>query len=293
MNTIITCAITGSMTKPGQTPYLPITPEQIAVSALEAGEAGASVIHIHVRDPKTGLPSMQTELYADVVDRIRQHRPDLLINLTTGPGAVFVSSVEMLQQLCQGQGKIFIADAQIRVAHIESIKPDLCSLDFNTMQRGGDGMTQINHPTIVKEMLRLIQNVGVKPELEIFDSGDMVMALEWHSQGLITRPSFWQFAMGIKYGWPATPTALAHAHAMLPCNSTWSAFGIGASEMPMVAQTMIMGGHVRVGLEDNIYIDKGVLAKSNAELVARARDIIKFLGGTVANTAQARDILLK
>jgi uncharacterized protein (DUF849 family) len=292
MTTVITCAITGSGTRPDQTPYLPITPEQIATSGLEAAEVGATVLHIHVRDPESGRPSTQIELYQDVVDRIRKHRSDVLINLTTGPGSAFIP-YKTLHGLNENPGKIFMSDAQTRVAHIESIKPDLCSLDFNTMQRGGDGITQINHPTIVKEMLRLIQNAGVKPELEIFDSGDMVMALEWHSQGLITRPSFWQFAMGIKYGWPATPTALAHAHAMLPKDSTWSAFGIGASEMPMVAQTMIMGGHVRVGLEDNIYIDKGVLAKSNAELVARARDIIKFLGGTVAGTAQAREILLK
>jgi uncharacterized protein (DUF849 family) len=292
MTTVITCAVTGAMTRPGQTPYLPITPEQIATSSLEAAEAGAAVIHIHVRDPETGRPSMDVELYRDVVDRIKRHRPDVLINLTTGPGSVFIPTVEVLEQLCHGQTTVPIADAQTRVKHIELIKPDLCSLDFNTMQRGGDGMTQINHPKIVREMLRLIQEAGTKPELEIFDSGDMVLALEMHRRGLIKGQPFWQFAMGIRYGWPATQTTLTHAHAMLPKDSVWSAFGIGPSEMPMVAQTMLMGGHVRVGLEDNIYVRKGELAKSNAELVTMASDLINLLGGRVASPDEARQILL-
>ena len=292
MTTIITCAVTGAVTRPDQTPYLPITPEQIATSGLEAAEAGASVIHIHVRDPESGRPSMETELYQDVVNRIRKYRSDVLINLTTGPGSAFIP-YKTLHDLNENPGKIFMADAQTRVRHIEIIRPDLCSLDFNTMQRGGDGITQINHPVIVKEMLRLIQNAGVKPELEIFDSGDMVIANEMYNQGLIKGQPFWQFAMGIKYGWPATHTALSHAQAMMPANSVWSAFGIGRDQMPMVAQTMLRGGHVRVGMEDNIYVSKGELVKSNAELVGIARDIIKLLGGTLATTTQAREILIK
>jgi len=293
MTTIITCAVTGAVTRPDQTPYLPVTPEQIATSSLEATEAGASVIHVHVRDPKTGRPSMETELYRDVVDRIRQHRKDVLINLTTGPGSAFINSAEDLEKLCQGQGRAFMKDAQARVKHIELIQPELCSLDFNTMQRGASGQTQINHPDIVKEMLRLIQQAGTKPELEIFDTGDMVIALEMHKQGLIKGQPFWQFAMGIKYGWPASHTALTHAQALMPANSVWSAFGIGKEQMPMVAQTMLRGGHVRVGMEDNIYIAKGELVKSNAELVTKAVRIIRDLGGDVASTAQAREILLK
>lgn len=293
MTTVITCAVTGGMTSPDQTPYLPVTPEQIANSSLEAAEAGASVIHIHVRDPVTGRPCMETELYRDVVDRIRQHRKDVLINLTTGPGSVFIKSAEELEKLCGGYGGNFMGDAKVRTKHIELIRPELCSLDFNTMQRGGNGITQINHPVVVKEMLNLIQQAGTKPELEIFDSGDMIIALEMYQQGLIKGQPFWQFAMGIKYGWPATHTALTHAQAMLPENSVWSAFGIGREQMPMVAQTMLRGGHVRVGLEDNIYVSKGVLAKSNAELVGKAVELIRLLGGTVASTQQAREILLK
>jgi uncharacterized protein (DUF849 family) len=293
MTTVITCAVTGAGTRPDQTPYLPVTPEQIATSSLEAAEAGAAVIHIHVRDPESGRPCMEIELYRDVVDRIRQHRKDVLINLTTGPGSTLINSAEALEKLCQGQGHAFMKDAQARVRHVELLRPELCSLDFNTMQRGATGTTQINHPDIVKEMLRLVQQAGTKPELEIFDSGDMVIALEMYNQGLIKGQPFWQFATGIKYGWPASHTTLTHAQAMIPANSVWSAFGIGKEQMPIVAQTMLRGGHVRVGLEDNIYIDKGVLAKSNAELVGRACDLIKILGGTVASTAQARDILLK
>ncbi len=292
MTTVITCAITGAQTSRSQTPYLPVTPEEIANSALEAAEAGAAVVHIHVRDPATTGPSMDIELYRDVVDRIRQQNNQVLINLTTGPGSVFIRSADELQKVCQGSATAFMADAETRVRHIQLLKPELCSLDFNTMQRGGNGITQINHPAVCKEMLRLIQQSGTKPELEIFDSGDMVIAREFYEAGLIQGRPFWQFAMGIKYGWPASQSALTHAHAMLPAGSVWSAFGIGREQMPMVARTMLMGGHVRVGMEDNIYVSKGVLARSNAELVTMARELIKLLGGTHASYQQARELLL-
>ena len=292
MTTVITCAITGSGTRPDQTPYLPITPTQIADSGLEAAEAGAAVLHIHVRDPETGRPSMCFDYYRDTVDRIKKHNKDVLINLTTGPGTVFING-KQLEQLTQGSAKIYMSDAETRVKHIQLLKPELCSLDFNTMQRGSQGMTQINHPDICREMLHLIQQAGTKPELEIFDSGDMIIAKEMYEAGLVKGQPYWQFAMGIKYGWPATQPALTHAHAMLPPGSVWSAFGIGSTEMPMVAHTMLMGGHVRVGLEDNIYINKGVLAQSNAELVTHARELIRLLGGQHATPAQAREILLK
>jgi uncharacterized protein (DUF849 family) len=292
MTTIITCAITGAVTRPDQTPYLPITPAQIAQSSLEAADAGAAVVHIHVRDPGTGRASMATELYVETVERIRQQNKEVLINLTTGPGSMFLT-FDQLQQLDSSQTKLWLADAQFRVKHVELLKPEICSLDFNTMLRGADQKIQINHPVIVKEMLRLIQQAGVKPELEIFDSGDMIIALEMHRQGLMQGQTFWQFAMGVNYGWPATHPALSHAQSMLPNDCVWSAFGTGRDQMPMVAQTMLRGGHVRVGLEDNIYTTKGVLAKSNAELVGIARDLIKTLGGTVASPAQARDILLR
>lgn len=287
MKTIITCAITGAGTTREQTPYLPVTPDEIAISALEAAEAGAAIVHIHVRNIETGRPSMDIDLYQDTVDKIKQQNTEVLINLTTGPGAFYLPTAG---NLAQGAPQSLMLDAVSRVKHIQLLKPDLCSLDFNTMHQAGDGI-RINHKRITKEMIRLVQEAGTKPELEIFDSGDFRIAQEFVADSTIKGTPFWQFAMGIKYGWDATPNALQYAYNQLPAGSTWSAFGIGKQEMPMVAQTMILGGHVRVGLEDNIYKAKGVLAKTNSELVATAGELIALLGGEVASPAEARGIL--
>jgi len=288
MKTIITCAVTGAVTTRDQTPYLPVTPEEIANSSLEAAEEGASVVHIHVRDIDTGKPAIDVELYRDTVDRIKKHNRQVLINLTTGPGAQYIPTPG---NLSTGAPGTVLLPADIRVRHIQLIKPDLCSMDFNTMHQANDGI-RINHKRITKEMVRLVQESGTKCELEIFDSGDFRIAREFIEEGIIKGTPFWQFAMGVKYGWDATPNSLFYAYNQLPKNSVWSAFGIGKMEMPMVAQTMIMGGHVRVGMEDNIYVSKGVLAKTNAELVKMAKDIIKLLGGEVASVNDAREILL-
>ncbi len=288
MTTIITCAVTGAVTTREQTPYLPVTPEEIATSALEAAEAGAAVVHIHVRDPATGRPSILVDHYRDTVDRIKKHNTDLLINLTTGPGAFYLPTAG---NMAVGAPQSMLYGATKRVEHIQLIKPDLCSLDFNTMHQAGDGI-RINHKRVTREMLRLVQEAGTKPELEIFDSGDLRIAQEFVAEGLVKGKPFWQFAMGVKYGWGSTPNALHYAYRELESGSVWSAFGIGKDEMPMVAQTMILGGHVRVGMEDNIYTSKGVLAKTNAELVKMAVDIIRLLGGKVANYNEAREILL-
>lgn len=287
MKTVITCAVTGAVTTREQTPYLPVTPEEIATSSLEAAEAGAAIVHIHVRNPDTTKPSMDVELYRDTVDRIKKHNTSVLINLTTGPGAVYVPTPG---NLTQGTLQSNLQPAAVRVKHIQLIKPDICSMDFNTMHQANDGI-RINHKRITKEMVRLVQEAGCKPELEIFDSGDFRIAQEFITEGVIGPNPFWQFAMGVKYGWDATPDALHYAYRQLPANSIWSAFGIGRNEMPMVAQTMILGGHVRVGMEDNIYVEKGVLAKTNAELVTMSKDIIRLLGGTVATPSDAREIL--
>lgn len=288
MKTVITCAITGAVTSKEQTPYLPVTPEEIANSGLEAAEAGASVLHIHVRNPETSRPSMDVELYRDTVDRIKKHNKDVLINLTTGPGAFYAPGRD---NLANGTERSLLLGPQQRTKHIEFIKPDICSVDFNTMHQGDNGI-RINHRLVVKEMLRIIQQSGTKPELELFDSGDFRIAKEFVDDGTITGKPLWQFAMGIKYGWDSTPNSLQYAYNLLPRDSLWSAFGIGRHEMPMVAQTMIMGGHVRVGMEDNIYVSKGELAKSNSELVKMAKDLITLLGGEVANPLEAREILL-
>lgn len=289
MKTIITCAVTGAVTTRDQTPYLPVTPEEIAESSLEAADAGAAVVHIHVRDVTTGKPSIDLELYRDTVDRIKKKNKDVLINLTTGPGAQYIPTPGNLST--GGPGTVLLP-ADVRVKHIQLLKPDLCSMDFNTMHQANDGI-RINHKRITKEMVRLVQEAGTKCELEIFDSGDFRIAKEFIEEGIIKGNPFWQFAMGVKYGWDATPNSLFYAYNQLPQNSIWSAFGIGKTEMSMVAQTMILGGHVRVGMEDNIYTSKGILAKSNAELVLMAKDIITLLGGEVASFSEAREILLR
>lgn len=287
MNTIITCAITGAGTLPEQTPYLPITPGQIATSALEAAEAGAAIVHLHVRDIVTGKPSMDLELYKDTVNLIKKYNTDVLINLTTGPGAHYVPDPG---NMVHGTARSLMLDAETRVRHVLEIKPDLCSMDFNVMHQATD-VVRINYKPVVKEMIRLVQQAGTKPELEIFDSGDFRIAQEFVNEGTILGTPFWQFAMGIKYGWPANANALMFAYSQLPHNSVWSAFGISCDEMPILAQAHILGGHVRVGLEDNIYSSRGVLAKTNAELVTMGKDIIRLLGGYVATPRQAREIL--
>lgn len=282
--TVITVAVTGAGTKPEQTPYLPISPEQIATSALEAAEVGAAIAHIHVRNPDTGLPSMDLELYKDVVSRIKKENHKLIINLTTGPGAT-----GPIKMLLPGSSSTFLRNAEQRTKHIVELKPDICSLDLNTMNRGPEGIT-INTLSVCRQMAAIVRTVDCKPELEIFDSGDYHIANQLISENLIENPPLWQFAMGVKWGWNASPETLDYARRLLPHNSVFSAFGIGAMQMPIVAQSWLYGGHVRVGLEDNIYLEKGILAKSNAELVSKAVRIIKELGGNIASSDEAREI---
>ena len=284
--TILTCAVTGSVTDPNATPYLPITPEEIATSSLEAAEAGAAVIHIHVRNPETKRGSMDIDLYARTVELIKQSNRDVLINLTTGPGAHFSIGTPFMHN---GNKDSMLYPAKIRVRHILEIKPDFCSIDFNTMNQH-DHRVRINHKTVVKEMIELIQSVGTKPELELFDSGDLRLAKEFCQEGIIKPGAIWQFAMGIKYGWDHTVETIDYARRQLPEGAVWSAFGISREQMPMLAATWLYGGHVRVGMEDNIYLSKGQLAKTNAELVTKGRRIIEDLGGTIATTAEARQI---
>jgi uncharacterized protein (DUF849 family) len=284
--TIITCAVTGNLTKPEQHPGLPITPEQIATSALEAAQAGAAVAHIHVRDPATGRPSMDVELYREVIRLIRAVDQELLINLTTGPGGRFIPSDDDPKIAAPGTT---LLPPEKRVEHIAELRPDICSLDLNTMNSGADVV--INTPKNVRRMAQVIREAGVKPELEIFDSGDLHLALDLIKEGVLDGPGLWTFVMGVKYGFAATPETLLYARNFLPQRAAWSAFGVGRVEFPIVAQSWLAGGHVRVGLEDNIYISKGVLAESNAELVARARDIVLSLGGEIATAAEAREQL--
>src|ERR1700754_1102335 len=284
--TFITCAITGNLTKPEQSPYLPITPQQIADSALEAAEAGAAVAHIHVRDPETGRPSMSIDLYRDVVDRIRAKNPKLVINLTTGPGGRVGPSED--DPKVAGPGTTLMAPEK-RVEHVEILRPEICTLDLNTMNSGGQVV--INTPTNVRKMAARMRAAGGLPELELFDSGDIHLARDLIADGTLQGPPLCTLVLGVKYGFDPSPETMLYARNLLPQGSIWAGFGIGRSEFPMVAQTWLLGGHVRVGMEDNLYMSKGVLAKTNAELVSHAAGIVRSLGGDIASATEARAML--
>jgi len=284
MKTILTCAVTGSGTLPKQTPYLPITPEQIAQSALEAADAGAAIVHLHVRDPATGLPSMRFELYKEVVDRIRDQNDSVLINLTCGPGASGSGDVVF------GESDAGFCTAEQRTRHVVELQPEICSLDLNTMNRGPKKIT-VNSIKIIREMAAIMKSSGVMPELECFDSGDLRIVSLLIEDGTINTVPFIQLATGIRWGWDSTIATLEYAKQIMPAPATWSAFGIGRMQMPFVALSYLSGGHARVGLEDNIFIRHGELAKTNAELVQKAARLIDDLGGELATPAETKQIL--
>jgi uncharacterized protein (DUF849 family) len=284
--TIITCAVTGNITTPAQHPRLPITPAQIATACVDAAKAGAAVVHIHVREPDTGRPSMRMDLYREVVDRIRASGIDMIVNLTTGPGGRFRPSEHDPRVAAEGTT---LTTPERRVAHVVELKPELCSLDFDTMVFGEDVV--INTPHTLRQMARAIGDAGVMPELEVFDSGHIVMAKDLIAEGALPGPHLFQIVLGVKYGATATPETLFYLKSMLPAGCEWAAFGLGRMEFPMVAQSFLMGGHVRVGFEDNLYIRRGELARDNAQLVERAVNIVQHLGGEPAASAEARAIL--
>lgn len=281
--TVLTCAVTGNLTRPEQSPHLPITPSRIAEDCLAAAEAGAAAVHIHVRDPKTGAPSMELDLYAQVVEAIRRHDPAVIINLTTGPGGRFVPGED--DPRVAGPGTTLLP-AERRVEHITALRPDICSLDLNTMNSGEQVV--MNTPRSVARMARLIREAGAVPELECFDSGDLVLAQKLMDDGVLEAPGLFTLVHGVRYAMPFSPAALAHARSLLPAGAAWSAFSIGRHAFPAVAQAFLLGGNVRIGLEDTVLLDRGVLARSNAELVAKARRIVEDLGGRLASAAEAR-----
>jgi uncharacterized protein (DUF849 family) len=284
--TILTCAVTGNLTKPEMTPYLPITPKQIADACLGAADAGAAVAHIHVRYPETGKPSMELDHYAEVMHLIKAQNKELIINLTTGPGGRYVPT--------EGDPKVFatgttLCDPLKRVEHVAALKPEICSLDLNTMNSGADVV--MNTPSNVRKMAKVIREAGVMPELEIFDSGDLNLAKDLIADGTVDGPGLYTFVMGVKYGLNTGPATLLYMRDQLPSGALWAAFGISRAEFPIVAQAWLLGGHIRVGMEDNIYLEKGVLCESNAQLVNRAKRIISDLGGQLASSNEARQML--
>lgn len=284
---IIAAALTGSMASPQKVnPAVPITPAQIAREALAAHAAGAAIVHIHVRDPKTGLPSMEIGLYEEVVGLIREAGTNVLINLTTGPGARYRPNDN---NPMMASADSTMASSEKRVEHILKLKPDLCSLDVATMNFPQYAF--VNLPRQLEEMALMIQDAGVKPELEVFDLGHAWLARNMVERGIIKGTPLFQLCMGVPWAAPGTPENMIAMRNTLPPGALWAGFGISANEFPMVAQAAILGGHVRVGLEDNLYISKGQLATGNAQLVERAVQIVEALGTRVATALEARDIL--
>lgn len=281
---IITCAVTGAADTTSRSNLVPITPEQVANAAIEAAKAGAAVVHVHVRDPETGQGSRDTGLFKQTVDLIRDSNVDLVLNLTAGMGGDWIPGKE--DPSMPGPGTDMVGPEE-RLAHVIECKPDICSLDCGTMNFGGD-YTYINTEPFLRKMAQMVQEIGVKPELEVFDLGQIRLAQKLIDEGLIDTPPMFQICLGIPWGAGAdTETMAAMKHA-LPNNALWAGFGISRMQMPMVAQAVLLGGNVRVGLEDNIYLDKGVLA-TNGMLVERAVEIIERLGARVVGPDEARE----
>jgi uncharacterized protein (DUF849 family) len=283
---IISCAVTGSADSPGKNPAVPVTPVEIANSCIGAAEAGAAIVHIHVRDLQTTKPSMDGALYREVVERIRASGTDVLINLTTGPGARFEHDPDDPSKASPAST---LCGPDDRVRHVRELRPEICSLDMGSMNMGD--RVFINTPAHLQTMAAAIREAGVLPELEVFETGHLLLAKKMIETGHIKPPGMFQICLGIAWGQPATPEAMSYMRSLLPAASPWFAFGISLYQFPMVAQAVLLGGHVRVGLEDNLYLEKGKLAPSNAALVEKAASIIAMLGDQVATPDDAREIL--
>lgn len=281
---IITCALTGAGDTVGRSPHVPVTPEQIAASAVEAAGAGAAVVHIHVREPETGAPSRDPRLYREVVERIRETGTDVVINLTAGMGGDLVIDPEApLRQL---PGTDLVSGLE-RLPHVEELLPDICTLDCGSLNFGDGSNLYVSTPDMLRTGAKRIQELGVRPELEIFDTGQLWFAKQLLAEGLLDDPTVFQLCMGIPWGAPADPGVLQAMVNMLPQGAQWASFALGRMQMPWVAQSILLGGHVRVGLEDNLYLGKGVMA-TNGQLVERAVRITESLGSRVATPDEAR-----
>jgi uncharacterized protein (DUF849 family) len=287
-NVIISCAVTGAGETTTRHPDVPVTPEQIANAALEAARAGAAIAHCHVRDPQTGKGSRDPALYREVVARIRESDTDVIINLTGGMGGdLYIGNAE--SPLSFGNETDLVGPME-RLPHIEELLPEICTLDCGSFNFGDGNLVYVSTPDMLRAGATRIQALGVKPELEVFDSGQLWFVNQMISEGLLDAPPLIQLCLGIAWGAPADTGTLKSLVDHLPAGANWASFGLGAMQMPMVAQSVLLGGHVRVGLEDNLYLDKGVLA-TNATLVERARTIVELMGASVLTPAEARQTL--
>ena len=283
--TILTCAVTGNLTKPEMNPKLPITPQQIADDCLAAADAGAAIVHIHVRHPD-GRPSMELAHYREVVERIKARNTALIINLTAGPGGRFQPGEE--NPAIAGPRTNFLPPMK-RIEHILALKPDISTLDLNTMTFGQEVV--INTPPNVRIMAEAIHGAGVKPEIELFDSGDIHLARDLFASGHLKKPAMACLVLGVKYGFEATSQVMMFATSQLPDGVEWTGFGVGRAAFPMVAQAWLLGGNVRIGMEDTVHIARGKLTSGNGELCDKARHIVESLGGELASAEEARERL--
>jgi uncharacterized protein (DUF849 family) len=280
---IVSCAVTG-----GSEPvaHRPKTPAEIAEAAISAARAGAAIAHIHVRDPQTGAASREDHLYREVVERIRESCVDVIINLTTGMGMDMV--IEDDDPTVAGPGSD-IVPALERMTHVEELLPEICSFDCGSYSFG-EKTVSITTMEMARKLARRMQELGVKPEMEVFDLGNIEAARQLLAEGLIDGPPYFQLCLGVPGDAPATTAAMKAMAEALPPGSVWSAFGVSRWQMPMVAQAMLLGGNARVGMEDNIWLTKGVPA-TNVQLVEKAIGVIEALGGRPATPDEARERL--
>jgi len=286
---ILTCAVVGESQYNKAHPNFPITPQQIADAALEAEQAGASCVHLHVRDPQTGDGSRDPDLFLDMATRVRENGVKAVMNITCGGGAYYCPDPQDESRAGSGSD---IASAEERVRHIEMCVPEVCSLDVCTQNQvdGNKDYVYLNTPYTLRKMAKRFQELGVKPEIEVFSPGDVMLANKLMEEGLFDAPPMYQIVMGTRWGLPATPETLIYMKSLLPKGANWAAFGVARMQIPMVAQSVLLGGNVRVGLEDNLYLSRGVFA-SNGQLVERARSLIENMGYEVATPDEARAIL--
>lgn len=279
---IISCAVTGAGETTDKSPHVPVTPKEIADSAVKAAKAGATIAHIHVRDPETGGVSHDINLYKETVERIRESDTDVIINITSGGGGDWIPSEENPET--GGKGT-HIQTPEERHAPVGKLLPEMCTLDCGSINFGN--MLYVSPTDWLRRQAKLVQKSGVKPELECFDTGHVRFANQMVKEGLIEGDPLYQFCLGIPWGAAADAETITYMKNLIPENSRWAAFGIGRMQIPMVAESVLQGGHVRVGLEDNLYLKKGQLA-TNEQLVDKAASIIETLGSDIMTPAEAR-----
>jgi uncharacterized protein (DUF849 family) len=284
----ITCAVTGSGSSQDRSHHVPRSPEQIANSAIAAAKAGAAVVHCHVRDPETGTPSRRLDLYREVTERIRESETDVILNLTAGMGGdIIFGPTEKPMPPIEGTDMI---GASERVQHIAECLPEICTLDCGTMNFAEADYVMTNTPGMLTAMGQMMTHLGVKPEIEAFDTGHLWYAKQLVKDGVLDSPALVQLCMGVPWGAPDDLNTFMAMVNNVPDDWTFSAFGLGRNQMAYVAASVLAGGHVRVGLEDNLWLDKGVLAE-NWQLVERAGSIIENMGARLMTPAQVREKL--